>query len=253
MRIAFLSGGAREHALRFLLEKGENVCGVITPALTPQNRRFERVVTTAIEFFVPVIPTKRNGLGAILDQLKPDVIVSCGYPYVIDRRHIASVRHAINVHPTLLPKYRGYRSGPFVLINGEKRTGVTVHFLTNELDRGNIIIQREVELSSFDTPKSMYRKCQEIEPQALYDAIQLLKTGNVVGHPQDEMLASEYLKLRTPEDSEIDATKSLLSLFNSIRACDPVSYPAFFFVEGQKVCITLWRPERPDGDGDDTL
>ena len=253
MRIAFLSGGAREKALRHLLENGENVCCVITPALSEKNRRFEKVVTTAIEFCIPVLPVKRDGLGAALNLLKPDIVLSCGYPYVIDPHDVARARYVINVHPTLLPKYRGYRSGPFVLINGERKTGVTVHFLTEELDKGDIIVQREVDLTTFDTPKSVYRKCQAIEPAAVLDAIRLLKTGMAFGKPQDESIASEYRQLRTPQDSAIDPNLPLIDLFNAIRACDPVDYPAFFFVEGQKVCIRLWRPDRPLLDGEDTI
>jgi methionyl-tRNA formyltransferase len=233
MKIAFLSGGAREGALHYLAEHGENVCGVVTPFLTERNRRFERVVTTAVEYGIPVFPAKREGVGRILKQLTPDIIVSCGYPYILDRDAIASAQYAINVHPTLLPKYRGYRSGSYVLINGETKTGVTVHFLTEEMDRGDILLQKEVELSIFDTPRSVYRKCQRVEPQALYDAIQLLKSGNFC--------------------PEIDPNRSLVDLFNEIRACDPDDYPAFFRMGGEKVCIRLWRPERPPDDNEDMI
>lgn len=250
MKIAFLSGGAREGALRHLAAHGEHVCGVITPYLTERNRRFERVVITAVELGIPVFPVTREGLKGVLERLAPDIIVSCGYPYILDSEVIASVHYAINVHPTLLPKYRGYRSGPYVLINGEKKTGVTVHFLTQKMDQGDIILQREVELSIFDTPRSVYRKCQEVEPQALYDAIQLLKSGNSRAQPQVEADATEYLQLRTPADSEIDPSHPLVDLFNEIRACDPDDYPAFFYVEGEKVCIRLWRPERPNDESD---
>lgn len=253
MRIAFLSGGAREGALHYLVVHGENVCGVITPFLTERNRRFERVVTTAVEYGIPVFPTKREEVGKILKQLAPDIIVSCGYPYILDREAISSAQYAINVHPTLLPNYRGYRSGPYILINGETKTGVTVHFLTEEMDRGDIIVQREVGLSIFDTPRSVYRKCQEVEPQALFDAIQLLKSGNFYVQPQDEADATEYLHLRTPADSEIDPSRSLIDLFNEIRACDPDDYPAFFYIGGEKVCIRLWRPKRPSGDSEDMI
>lgn len=250
MKIAYLTGGAREGALRYLLEKKEDVRAVITPYLTGKNRRFERVVTTAIEYGVPVYPVRRDGAYEVLKNVGADILVSCGYPFMLGKREIETAMYAINVHPTLLPKYRGYRSGAYILINGEKKTGVTVHFLTEEMDRGDIILQREVQLSPFDTPKSMYRKCQEVEPKLLYDAIQLLKTGDYVATPQNEAEATEYTRLRTPEDSEIDPTKPLIELFNEIRACDPDAYPAFFYIHGEKVCIRLWRPDKPETESD---
>lgn len=250
LKIAFLSGGARHNALRFLLEQGENICAVITPLLSSGNRRFESVVLTAIEFGVPVFPVEREGLLGVLESLKPDIIVSCGFPYMVSEEVISSVRYAINVHPTLLPKYRGFRSGSYILINGEEESGVTVHFLNSEMDRGDIIVQRSFQVTPFDTPKSMYRKGQEIEPQALYEAVQLLKSGNYSLIAQDESQASEYSAVRTPAHSRIDPQRPLIELVNEIRACDCDAYPAYFYYEGHKVCIKLWRPDKTTDEMD---
>lgn len=250
MNIAFLSGGARHNALRYLLEQGEKVGSVITPFLSDSNRRFESVILTAVEFGVPVYPVAREGVFELLEKLKPDVIVSCGFPYIISKKTIALARYAINVHPTLLPKYRGFRSGPYILINGEKSSGVTVHFITSQMDRGGILVQESFPLSVFDTPSSVYRKGQEIEPKILYEAIQLLKDGSYSVIAQDENEASEYSKVRTPADSIIDPQKPLIELINEIRACDPETYPAYFLYAGQKVCIKLWRPEKGSDEWD---
>jgi methionyl-tRNA formyltransferase len=250
MRIVFLSGGARHKALKHLLQNGEDVCGVITPHLSSANSRFQEVVLTAVEFGVPVYPVTREGVNEVVQSLKPDILVSCGFPYILNKACIESVRYAINVHPTLLPKYRGFRSGAYILINGEKESGVTVHFLTENMDRGDILIQKAFPLTPFDTPKSMYGKGQAIEPQALYEAIQLLKSGHFSAWPQDERQASEYNIVRTPADSEIDAERPLSLLVNEIRACDPDAYPAYFYYEGHKVCIKLWRPNKSSDELD---
>lgn len=250
MKIAFLSGGARHNALRYLLEQGEDVGAVITPLLTQANRRFENVVLTAVEFGVPVFPVSREGVFDVLNRLRPDVIVSCGFPYIISEKTIALARYAINVHPTLLPKYRGFRSGPYILINGESQSGVTVHFITPQMDRGDILVQEAFPLTIFDTPKSMYRKGQELEPKVVYEAIKLLKSGSYSVTAQDEREASEYSDVRTPSDSNIDPHKPLLELINEIRACDPDAYPAYFLHEGQKVCVKMWRPEKSADEWD---
>ena len=135
-------------------------------------------------------------------------------------------------------------------MNGEKQTGVTDHFLTTEMDQGEIIAQTSFDVIPFDTTKSLFRKCQEIEPELIYSVLEQIRTGQVQAYPQDESRASDFSHIRTPEDSFIDWNKSLKELFNEIRACDPIDYPAFFFVDGQKVYIKLWRPEKPETDFD---
>ena len=250
MKVVFLSGGAREKALRYLIQKNISIEAVITPFLSSKNDRFKQVILTAIKNGVKVIPVNRDSLTPTLKEIKPDVLISCGFPYMLDQSAIDSARYAINVHPTLLPEYRGYRSGPYIIMNGEKQTGVTVHFLTTEMDQGEIIAQTSFDVIPFDTTKSLFRKCQEIEPELIYSVLEQIRTGQVQVYPQDESRASVFSHIRTPEDSFIDWNKSLKELFNEIRACDPIDYPAFFFVDGQKVCIKLWRPEKPETDFD---
>jgi len=244
MDIVFLCGGAREKALRYLLDSGESVVAVITPWLTSNNNRFEKVIQVAVEFGVKVIPVKKNEITTLLKSLNYQILLSCGFPYIIEQDAINTAKYAINSHPTLLPKYRGFRSGPFIIINGEKYSGVTVHYLTSEMDRGEIIAQERFEISPFDTTKSLFRKCQELEPKLIYSVLQQIKQGQVHSYPQDESQASTYVHVRSPVDSKIDWEKPLKELYNEIRACDPVDYPAYFFVEGQKVCIKLWRADK---------
>ena len=93
---------------------------------------------------------------------------------------------AINVHPTLLPKYRGYRSGPFILINGENESGVTIHKLVEEMDKGDIIKQKSFSITKFDTTKSVFRKAREIEPKLLYEAILDIINDKIDFKKQDE-------------------------------------------------------------------
>ncbi len=155
---------------------------------------------------------------------------------------------AINVHPTLLPKYRGYRSGPYIIINGEKKSGVTIHELTPEMDNGDIFMQREFSLTPFDTTKSLIRKSQEVEKLLVIDFFKKLQSGILERVKQDESEATIFNMVRRPKDSIIDPEKSLIELYNFIRACDPVEYPAYFFVNDEKVCIKLWRPENNETD-----
>jgi methionyl-tRNA formyltransferase len=250
MKVLFMTGGARESTLRFLLENGVEVIGVATPFSSERNRRFMGVVEVALEFGVPIFAIEKRQVGETVEALSPDVLVSCGFSYLIGRDVIDGVRFAINVHPTLLPKYRGYRSGPYIIINGEDKTGVTIHFMDEGMDTGDIILQREISLSLFDTPRSMHRKLQAVEGEVLFEALQMLISGQYERMKQDESQATEYKQLRTPKDSIIDWERPLKDLYNEIRACDPDDYPAYFYVDGQKVCIRLWRPEKEDRESD---
>jgi methionyl-tRNA formyltransferase len=122
--------------------------------------------------------------------------------------------------------------------------------MTAGMDRGDIIAQKAFDISRFDTTKSLFRKCREIEPALLYSVVEGLMAGRCDARPQEEEKASAYSHIRTPEDSRIDWNRPLKDLYNEIRACDPVDYPAYFFVDGQKVCIKLWRPEKRENEED---
>lgn len=250
MKSVFLSGGAREQALSYLLHKGEDVIAVVTPRPSESNRRFEKVVTTAIENDIPVISVDRHDVATKLAELQFDLLISCGFPFILGADVLSCVQHAINVHPTLLPKYRGPRSGAFVVMNGETETGVTVHRITEGTDDGDILEQARIPVSPFDTTKSLYRKCRDLEPKLLYRVVCRLRSGTQTSAPQDESEATIYPQIRVPKDSEIDPRKTMLELWNEIRACDPDDYPAFFVIHGQKVCIRLWRPEKPEDEFD---
>lgn len=217
---------------------------------TKGNDRLNPVIQFAEQEGIPYRCIDCNELEKILDKYNYDILVTLGWPYLLDRRVLEKSKYAINVHPTLLPKYRGYRSGPFILLNDEKESGVTVHLLTERLDAGDIISQVSFPVSIFDTPKSMKRKTDEIEGMALVDAINKIQKNCCEFIPQDESLASQYDEIRTPNDSIIDWDRPLKELYSAIRACDDEKYPAFFYVEGQKVCIKLWRPNRPENESD---
>lgn len=249
MNIIFLSGGARQMALKSILDNGENVTTVITPRLTENNKRHSAVIKIAEEYGIQVLQIEKKETDEVLRSLEYDLLVSCGFPYIINTEVIKD-NIAINVHPTLLPKYRGFRSGAHIIINGEKKSGVTIHYLTEKMDKGDILAQKEFPLTQFDTTRSMMRKSQMIEGELLVSVISMIRKGQFGSTPQDESEATTYKNIRTPKDSEINWQKPLKELYNEIRACDPIEYPAFFYVNGEKVCIKLWRPEKGANEKD---
>ncbi|WP_017906543.1 formyltransferase family protein, partial [Pseudomonas asplenii] len=171
------------------------------------------------------------------------VIISMGWRRILgsDFFKLLENRLVINVHPAILPQYKGYHTEPYVIINEEHEHGITAHYLTPELDDGKIIHQLRFPISRFSTTASIKMQAHELMPQFLNELMSLIHRDLLTGTEQDPSLTKIVAPKRSPEDSEIDPTQPLIALYNSIRACDSKRYPAFFYLDGQKVFISLAR------------
>lgn len=250
--ITILFGGPqRERVVLSLRDAGHDVSRVIAPA--QQNQRL-RVSVEALRLagFV-VIEMSRLEVSQLQPIRDDEILFSVGFPYLLSRELLDRFSVSLNLHPTMLPKYRGPTSGAYIIMNNEKQSGVTAHLIDEGMDTGAVVCQRTFDLTRFDTVRSLQRKAYSLEPEVAVEAVRLLQQPDFSPQPQDESRASVYQAKRTPADSEVDPTKSLAELYDFIRACDPDDYPAFFMLEGQKVCIRLWRPERPPGEPSDGL
>lgn len=238
LKIGFLVGNDREKCLYRCLGAGIKVDFVIANQL--HNSRLDSWKRACNLLDIPLFIIDKNKLESIINELAPHVIVSIGYPKLIDQSILSSVNIALNVHPTLLPKYKGAHSGWNILANGEKESGVTVHEIDETLDGGDIIMQEKFEITPFDNILSIYKKSRELESKMLVKVLQkIIKGEQLVKRKQDKIDETIYKKLRTPEDSEIDPSRSLIDLVNPIRACHPELYPAFFMYHGKKVFVDL--------------
>lgn len=239
--VILFGGRGRQRICRALVDSGINIGQVLFP------RALLETASDAIEELqalgIPVMPVVRSDFAARLSRWDGHPVMSVGFPYLIGEEILARHPLCLNVHPTLLPKYKGPHSGAHVILNGEIVSGSTVHLMSEAMDSGAIVAQRSVPLSTFDTVRSMQRKIYDIEPGLVLEAIDFLRSGGI---PLAQDLEDEtvFPGLRTPADSLIDSRLPLKTLWNAIRACDPDSYPAHFFIDGEKVCIRLWRPNK---------
>jgi len=188
----------------------------------------------------------------ILNRERPDVVISIGWQHLFSDEILNGPWLLLNSHPTVLPAYRGPNPWANMIENDERAAGVTVHKIDSGMDSGPILHQEIVPLTKFDTYLSLRKKILELEPGVIEHALTKLRNGNASFVTQDATRASTYPR-RKPGDSEIDPSLPLIDLFDRIRACDPDRFPAYFFVEGQKVCIRMWRPDRPEGEPEGSL
>lgn len=246
MKIIFFSYGRRINTLIHLLEKDFNIIKIVISNDSNKNdqKKFDFI---SKKFGVDIVKVSKHNIYEKIEKIEFDILISCGFNFILEKRVLNKAKKiSINVHPTLLPKYRGYRSGPFIIMNNEKYSGVTIHKISEGIDNGDIIKQQKFKLTKFDTTKSLSRKAYEIEPKLLESVLYDILSNNIKLIKQDEKKATTFKHLREPKDSEIDPNKSLNELYDFIRSCDFKEYPAFFYVENEKVLIRLTRETKDD-------
>lgn len=249
LSIAFLTGTDKSFLLQSLVEDGLSVRIVMLPVSSRREERLAHVVETATKLNITVMRPRRVKVAAALRRAGCNTLLSAGYPFLLDAEQLGICANNINVHPTLLPRYRGAATGWHVLAFGEKEGGATVHRIDLGTDTGPILAQVRVPLTPFDTLRSQTRKINAVEPEAVRRALTRLCAGDP-GDPQPEEVGTAFSERRTAEDSRIDPSQSISHLYNFIRACDPDRFPAFFEVEGQRVGIRFFRLNRPAGEED---
>ena len=190
-------------------------------------------VYTAEEVNEPQWITKITGL-------RPDIIFSFYYRKMICREILEIPRlGAFNLHGSLLPAYRGRCPVNWVLINGEKRTGVTLHYMIDKPDAGDIVGQKAVAIDFPDTAKTLYDKLCGAAKELLGELLPLIKTGEIPGHKQD-LKAGSYYGGRRPEDGRIDWSKSAHDIYNLIRGVTEPYPGAFALLENGEKLIIWW-------------
>ncbi len=241
--VVLFGGSNRDGVISALQESKIKVETIIVPE--NKNKKLADSIDRLSSLGIPIVSVTRESLAKTLEPFEDHVLLSVGFPYIIPSRILYRHKWRLNIHPTLLPKYKGPTSAAYILINGETRSGSTVHIMEDEVDSGAIVCQSVVEVDPFDTVRSLQRKVYATEPELIIEAVKRLDSGAPLIY--QNVSEGTIYKKRVPADSEIDPKKSLVDLFNYIRACDPDEFPAFFYWKGQKVCIRLWRPNKgPD-------
>jgi methionyl-tRNA formyltransferase len=169
-------------------------------------------------------------------QIEVELILSINYLFLLDEELIDSLPVAINVHGSLLPKYRGRTPHVWSIINGETQTGVTAHVIDTGCDTGDIVKQLVIPIDKNDTGATILKKYENIYPKLLLSVVDEIQSEQLKRVKQDNRTAT-YFGKRTPVDGLIDWNWHKDRIRNWVRAqADP--YPgAFSLLNGEKVII----------------
>ena len=226
-------------ALQALLESEDTVVGVVCQPDKPAGRRLDLhappVKDCARAYAVPVFQPPKIRTPEALEHLhgwRPDLIVVAAYGKIIPKTMLdLPPCGCINIHASLLPKYRGAAPMQWAIARGETHSGITIMQVSEELDAGDILLQKSVALRPDETGGSLHDTLAALGAQALVEALTLFKQGKLVATPQDQA-AVTYAPLLKKEDGEIDWTRSAVSLERRIRAFHP--WPSSYTWLGNK-------------------
>lgn len=227
------------HVLDGLVEKGYEVLAVVTQPDRAVGRKKEIKMTpvkaAALRHKLPVYqPEKISGSDemAELMTLGADIIVTAAFGQFLPERLLNSVKHAVNVHASLLPKYRGGAPVHYAIIKGDKEAGVTIMEMVKKMDAGDMISQRAIPITDADNVGTMFEKLSLVGRELLLDTLPDYLAGNITPQPQDESQVTFSPNI-TPEEERIDWQLSARDIFNQVRGMSP--WP---------VAHTIWQGTR---------
>ena len=229
MRILFM--GTPDFAvpsIRALVEAGHDVCGAFTQPDKPKNRGMKLQPTPVKEFClehnIPVFqPTKlRDGTAlAQIQELAPELIVVAAYGRILpDEILNYPAKGCINVHSSLLPRYRGAAPINWAILNGDKVSGVTIMHMATELDAGDIISQVETPIDPDETVESLHDRLADLGAKLLAETVEAIGNGTATRTPQNAEQVT-FAPMLSRELSAMDWTKSARALHDQVRGLIP--------------------------------
>ena len=180
-----------------------------------------------------------SDLCQLVETHRAELILSAGYPNILPPPVLsAPPKGVLNVHPSLLPRYRGPSPVFWQVALGETRSGATLHRMTPSLDEGPILSQLDVKIAADETAGALFFRLARLAAHLVMKTLSLLEAGSLPERPQDPALASVQYRFRD-EDSLIDWARPAEDLARLVRACNPSPGARAFLTGGESVRI--WR------------
>lgn len=244
MKIVFM--GTPDFAvpcLRKLAESGHEVAAVFTQPDKPKGRGYKMIPTpvksAALEYGIEVYQplSLRKGDDAaeamrILNDIAPELIVVTAYGQILPKEVLELPKYGcVNIHASLLPKYRGAAPINWVLLNGEKETGVTSMQMSEGLDTGDMLIKKSTEIGENETYEELYARLSEMGGEVLMETIAAIENGTLSPEVQDDSLSC-YSPMIRKEMSALDFSKSAKEIHDTIRGVT-----GFAMLEGKRIKV----------------
>ena len=242
MRVVFLGNHTVGVTALSVLAGGAEVVGVVTHPLDPEDGvLYQSVYDYAKSCGFSVIRGKaiEPRVADFIAEAKPDLLWITDYRYLLPV-HLLCIASlgTINLHPSLLPSYRGRAPINWAILHGETEFGLTAHFVDEGMDSGDIIEQEHFELSVDEDVGDALSKLTPLYAAISSRILKNLQTGNIVRRKQDDS-RSTYFPARKPEDGLIDWGQSAVAIMNLVRAVAKPYPGAFTFMGG--VQILIWK------------
>ncbi len=254
MRIVFM--GTPDFAvptLEALIKGGHEVLAVVTQPDKPKGRGKAVLMTPvkekALEFSIPVyqpVKVRDEEFMELLAEMNPEVIVVVAFGQILPKALLEIPRYGcVNVHASLLPKYRGAAPIQWAVIDGETVSGVTTMLMDEGLDTGDMLEVREIPLDEKETGGSLFDKLSMLGGELILSTLEKLENGTIKRTPQGDSTTS-YARMLDKSMGEIDWTKSAVQIERLIRGLNP--WPsAYTFLKGKT--LKIWAADVVEGGG----
>jgi methionyl-tRNA formyltransferase len=248
LRIAFL--GTPDFAvpsLRMLVAAGHDVAGVFTQPDRPRDRGLAEspssVKLAALELGLRVnefVRIRRPEGVAAMEQLAPDVMVTAAFGQILSQKLLDIPKYGcVNVHASLLPKYRGPAPIQWAVIRGETETGITTMLTDAGIDTGDILLQRKTDIAPDETAGELFARLAALGAETLIETLRLMESGKLRRAPQDHAAATHFPML-TKEDGRVDWSKKPKEICDLVRGVNP--WPGAW-TSCRNETLKIWKAE----------
>lgn len=230
------------------LIENTNVIAVVTQPDKPVGRggkvQFSPIKEVAINNNIQVLQPEKIRIDyENIIKLTPDIIITCAYGQIIPKELIEYPKYGcINVHASLLPKLRGGAPIHHAIIDGYDKTGITIMYMDNKMDTGDIISYKEINISDTDTTSILHDKLKIIGRDLLLETLPNIISGNINRIKQDDSIATYGYNIKK-EEEKIDFNKTKKEVYNLIRGLN--SYPGAYTMYNNKR-LKVWNSYMTD-------
>ncbi len=240
-------------SLKSLIAAGYEISAVVTQPDRPKGRSgkpvFSPVKEVAVQAGIPVLQPekiKRPEETARLLEYPADIYVIAAFGQILSKEILEQPRlGCINVHASLLPRYRGASPIQRVILDGEKSTGITIMQMNEGLDTGDILYTKSIDLAPDETFETLHDRLMVLGGEALTEALPLIEAGKLTPVKQDDSLSC-YAPLIKKEDGLIDWKRSSDEIYSQIRAFNP--WPGAFTYSSGRM-LKIWEAQPVSGSG----